>query len=108
MRQATFQPFSQNGTTLFAGELEATFQAGVGLTTGQGSNPQVIYDFTDNNQVWSNEFKRSIGAIGEYGHETIWRRQGSIPKSRTIEFSVTDPVNANMIRLSATPEVGNQ
>ena len=106
MRQATFQPFSQNGTTIFAGELEATFQSGVGLTLGQGSNPQVIYDFSDNNQVWSNEFKRSIGAIGEYGHETIWNRQGRFPNLRTVRLTVTEPVVANLIRVAATPELG--
>lgn len=107
MRQAAFQPFSSNGTVVFAGELEATFQSGVGLTIGQGSNPQVIYDYTDNNQVWSNEFKRSIGAIGEYGHETVWNRQGRVPSIRTIRFTVTEPVVANLIRVAATPELGN-
>jgi len=107
MRQAAFQPFSQDGNTLFAGELEATFQSGVGLTLGQGADPQVIYDFTDNNQVWSNEFKRSIGAIGEYGHETVWRRQGRFPNLRTIRFTVTEPVIANLIRVAATPDAGN-
>lgn len=107
MRQATFQPFSQDGTTLFAGELEATFQSGVGLTLGQGSSPQVLYDFTDDNHVWSNEFKRSIGAIGEYGHETIWNRQGRFPNLRTVRLTVTEPVIANLIRVAATPELGN-
>ena len=106
MRQAAFQPFSQNGTTLFAGELEATFQAGVGLTLGQGSDPQVIYDYSDTNRVWSNEFKRPMGAIGEYGHETVWNRQGRFPNLRTVRFTVTEPVVANLIRVAATPEVG--
>ena len=108
MRQATFKPFSQNGTTIFAGELEATFQAGVGLTNGQGSDPVVIYDFTDNNRIWSNEFKRDIGKIGEYGLETVWRRQGRFPNFRTIRLTVTDPVAANLIRVAATPELGSE
>ena len=107
MRQATFQPFSQNGTTLFAGELEATFEAGVGLTLGQGSDPKVVYEFSDNNRVWSNEFVRSIGPIGEYGHETVWHRQGRFPNFRTVQLTVYDPVDANLIRVAATPELGN-
>jgi len=106
MRQAAFKPFSQDGTTIFAGELEATFQAGVGLTTGQGSDPVVTYDFTDNNRIWSNEFKRNIGKIGEYGLETVWRRQGRFPNFRTIRFTVTEPIIANLIRVAATPELG--
>jgi hypothetical protein len=108
MRQAAFKPFSQDGTTIFAGELEATFQAGVGLTTGQGSDPVVIYDYTDNNRIWSNEFKRDIGKIGEYGLETVWRRQGRFPNFRTVRLTVTDPVIANLIRVAATPELGSQ
>ena len=108
LRQAAFKPFSANDTTLFAGQLSATFQSGVGLTVGQGSNPIARMDFSKNNQTWSNEFSRSIGKIGEYGHETIWNKQGLIPKFRTIRFSVTDPINANLIRVSATPELGSQ
>jgi len=107
MRQAAFRPFSQNGTTIFAGELEATFEAGVGLTAGQGSDPVAIYDYTDDNKVWSNEFKRPIGPIGEYGLETVWRRQGRFPSFRTIRYTVTDPVVANLIRVAATPELGD-
>ena len=107
MRQAAFQPFTQNGETIFAGELEATFQAGVGLTTGQGSNPVVMYDYTDTNRSpFIGPFKRNIGAIGEYGLETVWRRQGSFPNFRTIRLTVTDPVVANLIRVAATPELG--
>ena len=57
-------------------------------------------------RTFSNEFSRSIGKIGEFGHETIWRRQGRIPKFRTIRFTITDPVNANLIKISATPSLG--
>jgi len=109
LRQGTSKPFAQMDVDLFAGELEATLQAGVGLTTGQGSDPVMMMDFSDDGgHTFSSTFKRGIGKIGEYGHETIWRRQGRFPKARTIRFTVTDPVNANLIRLSATPEVGNQ
>jgi hypothetical protein len=108
LRQAATKPYSSNGTTVFAGELEATFQAGIGLTTGQGSDPVVIMDFSDDQgQTFSTEFKRPIGKIGEYGHETVWNRQGRFPDSRTIRFTVTDPVNANLIRIAASPELGN-
>lgn len=107
LRQATTKPFSQNGAVIFAGEFEATFQHGVGLTAGQGSDPVVIMDFSDDQgQTFSNEFKRPIGKVGEYGHESVWNRQGRIPNSRTVRLTVTDPVNANLIRLAATPEIG--
>ena len=109
LRSATLKPASQNGTAIFAGELEATFQAGVGLTVGQGSSPVVMMAFSDDGgRIFNGPFKRSLGAIGDYGHESIWNRQGRISDSRTIRFSITDPVNANLIRIAATPELGTQ
>ena len=109
LRQAALKPMSQDGMKIFAGELEADFEAGVGLTVGQGSNPVVMMDFSDDGgRTFSNEFKRFIGKIGEYGHETVWNRQGRFPNARTIRFTVTDPVKASLIRIAATPELGAQ
>ncbi len=108
-RQAALKPMSQDGAKIFAGELEADFEAGTGLTTGQGSDPIVRMDYSDDGgRTFSPEFSRSIGAIGDYGHETVWNRQGRFPNSRTIRFTVTDPVRATLIRVAATPELGNQ
>ena len=108
-RQAALKPMTQDGMKVFAGELEVDFEAGVGLTLGQGSNPVVIMDFSDDGgRTYSNEFKRFIGKIGEYGHETVWNRQGRFPNTRTIRFTVTDPVRANLIRIAATPELGDK
>lgn len=107
LRQAAMKPMAQDGTSLFAGELCAMFEAGVGLTNGQGSNPVVMMDFSDDGgRNFSSTFKRQIGKIGEYGHEVVWNRQGRFPNSRVIRFSVTDPVRANLIRITATPEIG--
>lgn len=108
-RQAALKPMSQDGMKIFAGELEADFEAGVGLTVGQGSNPVVMMDFSDDGgRTFSSQFKRFIGKIGEYGHETVWNRQGRFPNARTIRFTVTDPVKASLIRIAATPELGAQ
>ena len=102
-------PFSENGVELFSGEFEATLQSGVGLTTGQGSNPQIRMSFSDDGgRTFSSEFSRSIGKIGEYGHRSIWRQQGRFPVSRMIKLKITDKVRANLIRLAATPELGQQ
>jgi hypothetical protein len=108
-RLSTTSPFSQNGQAVFAGEFEATMQAGMGLTTGQGSDPQMRMSFSDDGgRTISDEFSRSIGKIGEYGHRSIWRQQGRFPVSRMITLVVTDKVRANLIRLAATPQVGSQ
>lgn len=103
------QPFSQDGLPIFAGEFEATYESGVGTTTGQGADPKVRMDFSDDGaRTFSSEFSRSIGKIGRYEHRAIWHRQGRIPVSRTIRNTITDPVKANLLRLAATAEVGTQ
>ena len=102
-------PFSENGMALFAGEFEATLQSGVGLTSGQGSDPKIRMSFSDDGgRTFSDEFSRSIGKIGEYGHRSVWRQQGRFPVSRMIKLKITDKVRANLIRLAATPALGSQ
>jgi hypothetical protein len=61
----------------------------------QGSDPQVMLRFSDDGgHTWSNEHWKSMGAIGEYGKRTIWRRLGATMKirDRVYEVSGTDPV----------------
>ena len=108
-RQMSTSPFSQDGVSIFAGEFEATFESGVGLTTGQGSDPIVRMDFSDDGaRTFSSEFSRSIGKIGRYEQRSIWRRQGRFPVSRVIRLTITDPVKANLIKIAANPEIGSQ
>ena len=108
-RSVATQPFNQDGLPVFAGEIEATFESGVGLTIGQGSNPLVRMDYSDDGgRTFKPETTRSIGKIGEYNQRSIWRRQGRIPVSRTLRFTITDPVKANFLRLAATAEIGDK
>lgn len=108
-RSSATQPFSQDGLPVFAGEFEATFESGVGLTTGNGSDPQVRMDRSDDGgRTFNSETSRTIGKIGKFGQRSIWRRQGRLPVSRIVRLTITDEVKANLIRLAATPEVGVQ
>jgi len=104
-RQCTLQPFSDNGTSIFEGEFEAGFEAGVGLT-GKDA-PKVAMDYSDDGgRTFKFKTTRGFGKIGEYGHRSIWRRQGAFPVSRIIRLTVTAPVKANLNRLAATPSQG--
>ena len=106
-RSMATRPFNTGGIAAFFGTLEATFESGVGLTLGQGSDPCVRMDFSDDGaRTFSSEFSRSIGKIGEYTKRSVWNRQGRLPVSRVLRLTVTDPVKANLLRLAATPEVG--
>lgn len=75
--------------------LQLDVESGVGLSTGQGSDPQVMLRWSDDGgHTWSNEHWVSIGRIGEYGRRAIWRRLGMTMKlrDRVYEVSGTDPV----------------
>ena len=96
------QPFSNQGKRMFFGELELTMEQGVGLNTGQGSDPVVRMDYSDNGaRSFRAETTRSYGKIGEYNQRTIWRRQGDFPVSRVLRFSGSDPVKRNILKLEA-------
>jgi hypothetical protein len=108
-RRAASEPFNREGLPVFAGALEVNFQGGVGLTSGQGSDPKVRMRFSDDEgHTFSNEFKRDLGKKGKFKKKQVWQRQGRFPVERTIEFIVTDRVEANLIRLSADAEPGSQ
>lgn len=102
------QPFANQGTRMFFGEIELTMEQGVGLTTGQGSDPVVRMDFSDDGgRTFSSEFSRKYGKIGKYQQRTVWRRQGDFPVSRVVRFTGTDPVKRNILKLEANAESGN-
>jgi len=75
--------------------LQLDCESGVGLVTGQGSNPQVMLRWSDDGgRTWSNEHWKSMGQIGQYGKRVIWRRLGMTTRirDRVYEVSGTDPV----------------
>jgi hypothetical protein len=74
--------------------LQLDCEAGVGLNTGQGSDPQVMLRWSDDGgHTWSNEHWSPLGKIGAYGQRTFWRRLGMTLKlrDRVYELSGTDP-----------------
>jgi hypothetical protein len=72
-------------------------EMGVGLISGQGSDPQVMLRWSDDRgKTWSAERWETIGAMGEYGIQCKWNRLGMNRNSnscgRIWELSGTDPV----------------
>jgi hypothetical protein len=73
-------------------KLQVDFETGVGIATGQGSDPQVMLRISrDNGHTWGNELWTSMGAIGKYLTRAIWRRLGAA-RDWVLEFTITDPV----------------
>lgn len=92
---------------VFYESLQIQFQPGVGLVTGQGSDPQAMLRWSnDGGSTWSNEHWRSIGMIGKYRNRAIWRRLGNA-RDRVFEVVVTDPVKAVIVSANLNSEVGN-
>jgi hypothetical protein len=93
-------PAGEQQELLTEAGLYITTQSGDLLTTtaylaAPGYNPQVMLRFSDDGgHTWSNEHWKSMGAIGNFGKRTIWRRLGATMKirDRVYEVSGTDPV----------------
>jgi hypothetical protein len=93
-RQRRAQYVAQDNHWLFHGRFELLFEAGVGLNTGQGVDPQLQLRWSDNGgHTWSDEHWTSAGAMGQYRRRACWRRLGRSRK-RIYEVTLTDPVKA--------------
>ena len=72
--------------------LELDVEPGLGLVTGQGTNPIVMMRISrDGGKTWGPERMRSSGKIGEYGKRLRWERLGSA-RRMVVEVSMSDPV----------------
>lgn len=88
---------TQDRRRLFHNRLEVEFEAGVGLATGQGSDPQAMMQYSDDGgHTYSTERWRSMGKIGEYGHRSTWRSLGN-SRNREYVVAITDPVKTVII-----------
>jgi hypothetical protein len=81
----------KDGLNIFHHELEIFFEPGVGIVTGQGSDPQAMLRWLENGKTWSNEHWSDIGKMGKYENRVRWSRLGG-SRMRNYEVTVTDPV----------------
>lgn len=76
---------------------ELYLETGIGVLSGQGSNPKVFLRISDDGgQTWSPELQASAGSIGAFGQRVYWTRLG-IAIDRVFEVSVSDPVPWRLI-----------
>jgi hypothetical protein len=88
-------------------ELQIQFQPGVGLSTGQGDDPQAMLRWSnDGGSTWSNEYWTTIGKQGKYLNRAIWRRLG-FSRDKVFEVSISDPVKAVIISANLKAEAGD-
>jgi hypothetical protein len=73
-------------------KLQLDMETGVGTTSGQGSNPQIMLSISkDGGHTYGTEQWCSFGAIGNYRARAIWRRLGQA-RDWAFKFRISDPV----------------
>lgn len=78
-------------------KLELEFEGGVGLITGQGSDPKIMLDWSDDGgHTWSNVRYMSIGKIGEYKYRALAHTLGSA-RDRVFRVRASDPVKVVLL-----------
>lgn len=98
-----------NRKRVFHGSFQVEFTPGVGLNSGQGSNPKAMlrwYDY-NKNKNWSNEHWRDIGMTGEVTNRAIWRRLGS-SRDRIYELNYSDPTARDIIGVTLFVELEDE
>lgn len=92
---------------IFAQRFELDVESGVGLNTGQGSDPQIMLDWSDDGgrsfsslQLW-----QSIGKIGAYTQRLRWLRLGQF-RNRVYRVTISDPVPRNIIANNIDVKLG--
>lgn len=96
-RKRTTQVLHKDRQQISVNRLEIEFAPGVGVTTGQGSDPQVMLRYSVNGgRTWSSEQWRDIGALGDFHVRCVWEKFGQAPQF-TFEITVTDPVRVTIV-----------
>lgn len=95
-----------DGRRIFVSRFTLDAETGVGLVTGQGSDPQAMLQISrDGGATWGTERWKSMGAMGAYRVRVKWDRLGS---ARDLVFRVrgTDPVRVRILGASLDAEEG--
>lgn len=104
IKRATFPPLHSGSNRAAMNQLRIKAEMGVGLTSGQGSDPKMMLDWTDNRgHTWSNEITASMGKKGEYQNQIEFNRLGAF-RERTLRITVSDPVKTVILAAYAELE----
>ncbi len=103
----TGPPIYEDGNRMFHRRLEIEIESGVGLTTGQGSNPQMWMDYSDDGgrKYSLRKVSKTMGAIGVNKARLRWLRLGSA-RDRVYRLTVADPVKRSVLVAHLTWDSG--
>lgn len=102
-REATSGVVYDEGRWIFHDRLELDMDVGRGTVTGQGSDPEIMLEVSDDGGVTFRSLSnRSLGEMGAYTLRVHWDRLGR-SRERVYRFRVSDPVpfTVNAARLAS-------
>lgn len=83
---------TENDNRITVNKLTLYWKMGVGITTGQGSDPKCMIELSyDGCRTWPSQFWVDMGKIGEYEYGVIKNRLGT-HRIINIKIAVTDPI----------------
>lgn len=97
-----YQPIYNDEKRAFHDSIEVGIEVGVGLTTGQGSDPEMMSEYSDDSgKTWVSLPNKKIGPIGNYRTHVRWDKCGSTTTARVYRKSVSDPIKVNIFDTQA-------
>lgn len=100
-------PIHANGEWFTIPRFQIDLETGVGLVSGQGSDPQIMLSISrDGGKTWSDqEMWSSMGTNGQYQTRVYWDRLGGYYDCR-FKVTISDPVRRTIVRAMADVQVG--
>ncbi len=96
-RIRTFQHITDENRYRGVSYLEVYAETGVGVQSGQGSDPQIMLQVSkDGGHTYGNEEWRSLGAAGNYTARARWNRLGT-GRIWTFKLKITDPIPVTLL-----------
>ena len=107
IREVTCSQLSYGGFGAIMHRLELDLEVGVGLISGQGSDPIVMASWSkDGGKTWSSPRNATMGQMGEYRKRAFWTMIGQF-RHLIVRFRVSDPVMVAMLDAYADIEPMN-
>ncbi|MDO8632108.1 MAG: hypothetical protein Q7R41_16615, partial [Phycisphaerales bacterium] len=96
-----------DGNRVFMNYFELDIETGVGLATGQGSDPQITMSISEDagHTYYPMEQPMSMGLVGQHRERLRWTQCGSFYDG-VIKIEVTDPVRRTIVSARADVELG--
>lgn len=101
----TYPAIYGDGRRAIHNRLEIKFESGVGLPVGQGSDPAVSLEASDDGKTFREMPIRRLGKIGEYRQRAVWHRLGQ-SRDRVYRAYISDPVRRKVVDTQVEVEGG--